>query len=64
MTTDTTSKRENPKKKKQIQHSDEGKQDLWEMWSCNCCFAPVGAAVRVLCTFVFYIEDEVSIKYC
>ena len=58
MTTDTTSEiSENPKKKKQIRSSDEGKQskkendcqrghclDLWEVWSCNYCLPPVGAA--------------------
>ena len=44
---------ENPKKKTQIQHSDEGKRskkekwghclDLCEVWSCNYCLPPVGA---------------------
>ena len=57
MTTDTTSKiSEHPKKKKQIQHPDEGKQsnkemdrqwgnclDLWEVWSRNYCLPPLGA---------------------
>ena len=58
MTTDTTSKiSENPKKKKQIRRSDEGKQskkesdpqrghclDLWEVWSRNYNVSPLGAA--------------------
>ena len=58
MTADKTSKiSENPKKKKQIQRSDEGKEskkesnherghclDLWEVWSRNYRLPPVGAA--------------------
>ena len=58
MTTDTTYKiSENTKKKKQIQHSDEGKLsknesdrerghclDLWEVWSRDYCLPPVGDA--------------------
>ena len=58
MTTDTTSKIcKYPKKKKQIQRSDEGKQskkesdrqgghclDLWCVWSCSYCLPPVGVA--------------------
>ena len=49
MTTDKTSKiGENPKKKKHIQRSDEGKRghslDLWEVWSRNYRFPPLGAA--------------------
>ena len=58
MTTDITSKiSENPKKKKQIQHLDEGKPskkgsdrqrghslDLYEVWSRNYRLSPLGAA--------------------
>ena len=56
MMTDTTSKiSENPKKKKQIWHSDDVKQskkksqqghslDLWEVWSRNYSLPPVGVA--------------------
>ena len=46
MTTDTTSKiSENPKKKKQIQHSDEGKQSKRE--SDRQIYGKCGPAITV-----------------
>ena len=52
MTTDTTSEiSENPKKKKQIQHSDENKKSKKErdrhedtVWCCSYCLSPLDVA--------------------